>query len=99
MPFKRSQSFNTIQSKYLVNEELFKDATNLEFNLFDFSSNVGREKALPFLALYLIRQLPEWPETLQNILENRLVAFLNAVQQGYKSNVTYHNDLHAADVT
>ena len=53
---------------------------------------------MPVLVLYLIQQLPESDTTFERIIPNRLVAFLYAVQAGYKQQITYHNDLHAADV-
>lgn len=43
--------------------------------------------------------MPEWSITLEKVNENKLVSFLNSVERGYHKKVTYHNDLHAADVT
>ena len=77
---------------------MFTRTTSLDFDIFDFSMAIGRNYALTYLTMNLLRNLPNQPIKTLNYDENKLVLFLNEIQRGYRSDVAYHNDLHGADV-
>ena len=64
------------------------------FDIFDFSNQVGRGKTLPLLTVDTLHQLGLLPI----VDEARLLSFLEKIQQSYRQDVQYHNDLHGVDV-
>ena len=66
----------------------------MNFNILDLSRNMPRGKILPVMTLKFMGDLQ-----LMNIVDHeKLQKFLNMVQKTYDPRITYHNDLHGADV-
>lgn len=72
-------SLSTIQSTLMMKPHLFEQAHKLEFDIFDFTSNLGRKHALTNLMMHLLRQLPGTPTMMNDFDEERLVSFFNGI--------------------
>ncbi|CDW73306.1 3 5-cyclic nucleotide phosphodiesterase family protein [Stylonychia lemnae] len=95
IPFlKRSITIRSLLSEYEQYEEFFEDSLKQEFNLFNFSDAVGRERTLPLLAINML--INHGLESLIN--EQKYALFLGQVYSAYRRDVSYHNDLHGIDV-
>jgi|LauGreDrversion4_2_1035121.scaffolds.fasta_scaffold601477_3 hypothetical protein len=68
---------------------------NLDYNIFELNELVETQ-SLSILSLEIFKKLDYFNKKLLN--EDRLKKFVDKVSKGYDRNVTYHNDLHAADV-
>lgn len=51
----------------------------LDFDIFDFSKQIGRNYVLTYLTMNLLRKLPNQPTKTLNYDENKLVLFLNEI--------------------
>lgn len=89
---------STILTAFEQQSLLFANATQIGFDIWDFRSKVGDFHTLPFLGLYLLRQLPGKPTMEAPFCEEKLASFLSSIQAGYRSSVQYHNSIHGADV-
>ena len=68
---------------------------NYDYDIFELNDLVERQ-ALSFISLEIFTNLNYFDD---NILEeNKFRSFIREITKGYHRNVTYHNDLHAADV-
>lgn len=68
---------------------------NYDYNIFELNDLVDRQ-TLSFISLEIFSKLNYFEEKLVN--EDKFRSFIKEVIKGYDRNVTYHNDLHAADV-
>ena len=68
---------------------------NFDYNIFDLNELIETQ-TMTFMSVEIFSRLDYFNENILN--EERLINFVNKVTKGYDRNVTYHNDLHAADV-
>jgi hypothetical protein len=68
---------------------------NYDYNIFDLNELVERQ-TLSFIALEIFSKQNYFEDKVIN--EDKFRSFIKEVTKGYDRNVTYHNDLHAADV-
>ncbi len=68
---------------------------NLDYNIFELNELVETQ-SLTIISVEIFKKLDYFNKKLLN--EDRLKKFVDKVTKGYDRNVTYHNDLHAADV-
>ena len=52
---KRAHSITSLENMITDKIQYFETADKQEFNVHEFSRNVGRNNTLPFLTLYLLR--------------------------------------------
>ena len=62
------------------------------------ADTVGRGKTFTLTVFKIMRDLQATNGVLEGIDNDKLLHFLNAIGKGYRRDVTYHNDLHGADV-
>jgi hypothetical protein len=90
-----TSSIRKLYHDYERAKDLLQTSCNSrEFDIFSFTSKVGREKTLPLISLHLFLQ----HNVLDYAEEPQLARFLNEVYRTYRQNITYHNDLHGIDV-
>ena len=73
----------------------------LEFNIFEFKETIkSRRKVLPVMTMNALYRMGLMSSAFggYRIEEGRLEKFLDKIQCTYLENLTYHNDLHGADV-
>lgn len=93
---------NDMIDKELDVEETLEKVTNevvsilqsYNFNIFEFSDQVGRKNQMPIVSYGLLKV---------NKLEDRVKKkeffnFITSIYNRYSRNVQYHNDLHGSDV-
>ena len=73
-----------------------KGVETANFNIHEFTRTIGRKSALSVLTIHILRKLKLNSNTSLN--ETLLGNFLAQVFKGYRREVEYHNDIHAADV-
>lgn len=97
---RKTISLNSMVAKQLQNETAFAALDSFDFNCFEFSRKVGRQNALPYAVFKMIQNCDEMvPNNSKGTIDTDcLLSFLTKLQQGYRTEVQYHNDLHAADV-
>ena len=80
----------------LVNQNPEQHAlvNTFDFNIFKFSSKVGRKNVMPFIASSLIRH----NNLHSNIDSSKFAKFMTQIYNQYRRSVQYHNDLHGSDV-
>ena len=66
--------------------------------MFKVSAAVGREHAFVLTVFKIMQNLEKTCPATVSIDFDKLGHFLKAIQRGYRQKVTYHNDLHGADV-
>ena len=95
-----AHSFDTMTEHMKNLTELFEQTLTQNFNIHVFAQDIGRSHALPYLITHLLDSVPLFYErdNSQTINYQKLVLFLNQIQKGYRKSVSYHNDLHGADV-
>lgn len=73
---------------------------DFEFDCFAVCDQVGREHAFSMMIYKMMNDLPLKNTVPQGVAINndKLISFLREVQNGYRVDVAYHNDLHGADV-
>ena len=70
------------------------DVDHVDFDIFNFAEKVGRPAALPLVATHLFMQ-----HHLFDLLDDtKFEAFVQEIYKGYRRDIPYHTDLHAADV-
>ena len=75
-------------------QEELHNVTEVDFNILELSRKMPREKILPVMATKFMNDLE-----LTNIVDQgKLANFLVKLQSLYLPKITYHNDLHGADV-
>lgn len=89
IPFEISPSVQANLNKNLLTIE------KLDYNIFELNELVETQ-SLSFLSLEIFKKLDFFNKKIIN--EDRFKKFVDKVTKGYDRNVTYHNDLHAADV-
>lgn len=62
-----------------THESLFEKADSPEFHMFDYYEKIGRNHALPCMAMHILEQLPDMPLTELNINMEKLAVFLNKI--------------------
>jgi hypothetical protein len=77
-------------------KENLQSINNSSFNIFKFNNSVGRKNTLPLI--YYMSIYNQCPEYFQEINKIKCKAFIDDIYNGYKREVTYHNDLHGADL-
>jgi hypothetical protein len=68
---------------------------NFDYNIFELNDLVERQ-TLSFISLEIFSKQNYFDEKIIN--EDKFRSFVKEVTKGYDRNLTYHNDLHAADV-
>jgi hypothetical protein len=68
---------------------------NLDYNIFELNELVETH-SMTFMSVEIFGRLDFFSQKILN--EDRLMKFVDEITKGYDRNVTYHNDLHAADV-
>ena len=68
---------------------------NWDYNIFELNELVERQ-TLSFIGLEIFSKQNYFDDKIIN--EDKFRSFIKEVTKGYDRNVTYHNDLHAADV-
>jgi len=103
-PNKNSSKYPKLQYG-LSNAYAFRfNYTDINFNIFEFSSEVGRDNVAPYIFNYIIEnlegcrcnynQLREIFHIDKEVLNN----LISEIVKGYDNSLAYHNDLHALDV-
>lgn len=83
-----------IQAILKDNQNFYYALSTFEFNIFEFSSVVGRTMQMPVLSTALIQL-----NGLNGLIDqNKFLQFMIKIYNGYKRSVEYHNDLHGSDV-
>ena len=67
------------------------------FNIHRFSDKIGRKATLSVMTISCIKQLG-LDQDMKRLDWHRMTTFLSKIYEGYRRDVEYHNDLHAADV-
>jgi len=67
------------------------------FNIHRFTEKIGRKATLSVMTISAIKQLGLDKE-MKRLDWHRMTTFLSKIYEGYRRDVEYHNDLHAADV-
>lgn len=93
---KKSKSY-VVTDNLLKSVHEIKEAVEHSFNIFEYAKKVPRNMVLPSLGYYLIMEKLDLSKQM-NINRTKLCHYLFAIQKGYYEEVTYHNDLHGADV-
>lgn len=68
---------------------------NFDYNIFDLDDLLDKQ-TITYLSLEIFRNLNFFEEGI--LKEDKYINFIKEITDGYDRNVTYHNDLHAADV-
>lgn len=76
-----------------ISLETLKSIDDINFNIFKFQEEVGRDLTLPAIGNYIFAS---W-NLFDTLNLKRFEMFLTRTRLGYKNN-PYHNDIHAADV-
>jgi hypothetical protein len=79
-----------------MNSQVDLDVGSKNFNIFEVCKSLDRSNVLPTIFNDVVRQLKM--KELYSIESNKLENFLLKIQAGYNKHVSYHNDLHAADL-
>ena len=69
-----------------------------DFDALEVSDAVGRKNAFVLLVYQMMTNLQNFTTPTVALNFQKLVQFLVKISAGYSSEVTYHNDLHGADV-
>ena len=67
---------------------------DINFNIFDYINNVGREMVLKNISLHIFENY----NLFLIVNRSRFESFLNKIRVGYDFLLPYHNEIHAADV-
>jgi hypothetical protein len=70
---------------------------SVSFNIHRVAEQIGRPVLLSVMTINAIKKL-HLHEAFDKIDYSRMSSFLSKIFQGYRRDVEYHNDLHAADV-
>lgn len=89
-------SINTVQKFETAYDSHLQGLMSVDFNIHNFIKEIGRKSALSVLTVSVMRRLHVFPSPL--IDEAVLGSFLGQIYRGYRRDVEYHNDIHAADV-
>jgi hypothetical protein len=92
----RAPSYGTVNKIIGDQDHLLQDVGSVNFNIHRFVREIGRKSALSVLTVHIMRRLHIYPNPQLN--ESTFVAFLGEIYKGYRREVEYHNDIHAADV-
>ena len=68
---------------------------NFDYNIFELNELI-ETKSMTFMSVEIFKRLEFFNKKI--ISEDKLKKFVNEIVKGYDRKVTYHNDLHAADV-
>ena len=68
---------------------------NFDYNIFDLNDLVETQ-SMTFMSIEIFTRLNFFNHKILD--EEVLRKFVNEISKGYDRNITYHNDLHAADV-
>ena len=91
------EKVNDIKKYSFMNLEdnIFNNIENKDFNIFELVKNVGRENILLVIGYYIFNRLGFY-----NILKyNKFENWCQKIAEGYIKTNPYHTDLHAADIT
>ena len=75
-------------------EDILKDLSNYNFNLFDAVNVIGRNKYMPVVSWELMKI----NKIDRQIKQQEFIRFMSLVYNRYQRHVLYHNDLHGVDV-
>ena len=88
-----------MQSKQTRHREALALVNSFDFDCMDLSKVVGRPNVFPLVVYTIIQQLPRTKKvSTAEINFDKLISFCTAISRGYNAEVTYHNELHGADV-
>jgi hypothetical protein len=92
----RAPSINTVMNFISDFDVELQNVEQIDFNIHRFTEHIGRKSALSVLTIHILQklQLNKNP----NLNEEILSRFLGQIFKGYRREVEYHNDIHAADV-
>jgi len=92
----RAPSINTVMNFISDFDVELQNVEEIDFNIHRFTEHIGRKSALSVLTIHILQklQLNKNP----NLNEEILSRFLGQIFKGYRREVEYHNDIHAADV-
>lgn len=68
---------------------------NYDYNIFELNELIETH-SMTFMSVEIFNRLDFFNKKLLN--EETLKKFVSEISKGYDRNITYHNDLHAADV-
>ena len=69
-------------------------ADQLSFDLFKLNEAVGRDKTLIILSSHILKE----HDLIKFVDQDKLFSFLKTISEGYRRDISYHNDLHGSDV-
>ena len=72
-----------------------KDISSIDFDTIKFCKETGRRAGLSAITIHIMTQL-KLDSSLIN--KQKLSKFLGIIYKGYRRDVEYHNDMHAADI-
>ena len=81
-------------------QDVLAQVHDFDFDCFSVCKQVGREHSFSMLVYKMMNDLPLVSTLPQGVTINndKLISFLREIQDGYRVDVAYHNDLHGADV-
>ena len=71
---------------------------SFDFDCLAIAEQVGRADAFVMLVVEMFFNIENVVPATVELSNEKLIAFLKEIKQGYRESVTYHNDLHGADV-
>ena len=77
-------------------EEHLANCSELEFNTHTVFEKIGRKNALSVMTVHIMQRFNL--DKVTQINQSTLSRFLGRIYKGYRRDVQYHNDIHAADV-
>ena len=87
-------SLNTLMHAIDSNHEILKNVDSIDFNTLSFCRQLGRKQGLAVITIHILQQLG-----MSSLLDKtKLTNFMGQIYKGYRRDVEYHNDMHAADV-
>lgn len=100
---KSNISHTRIQEDYYTTGELhpllqsqLNQISSKAFNIFNFKKQQGRKNVLKLIYYSTLQNLT--PNYFEEIDKDKLNNFATYIYKGYRRDVTYHNDLHGADL-
>lgn len=93
----RAPSLNTVLDVIEANASMLEDTSNLDFNTLKVCKDVGRKNGLSVITFHIASKLGLADNSIP-LNRQKLQRFLGKIYNGYRRDVEYHNDMHAADV-
>ena len=88
-------SLSTLMQVIDSQQDNLQMINSIDFDTLKFCTETGRKSGLSAITLHIMTQLKL---DSSNLNRQKLSKFLGVIYKGYRRDVEYHNDMHAADV-